>query len=67
MRTKMNRRRGVQANLYVRSVKKNYLIFKQQTELFLISCLAVAKCFCFESSPAYKGVYKTFFFIERFL
>ena len=26
---------------------KNYLIFKQQAEFFLISCLAVAKCFLF--------------------
>ena len=36
-----------QVYLYVCSVKKNCLILKQQAEFFLISCLAVAKCFLF--------------------
>ena len=50
---------GGQAYLYVRSCEKNCLIFKQQAEFFLISCLAVAKCFLFwgfEPNPANKGV-----------
>ena len=54
-RTKTNRGRG--SSLSVRSLcEKNCLILKQQAEFFLISCLAVAKCFCFGPSPAYKGV-----------
>ena len=43
-RTKTNRGGG--SSLSVRSLcEKNCLIFKQQAEFFLISCLAVAKCF----------------------
>ena len=37
--------------------EKNCLIFKQQAEFFLISCLVVAKCFLFGAYPAYKGVF----------
>ena len=46
-RTKTNRgKRGL--SLSVRSLcEKNCLIFKQQAEFFLLSCLAVAKCFLF--------------------
>ena len=48
----MNRGRG--SSLSVQSLcEKNCLIFKQQTEFFLISCVAVAS---FEPSPVYKGV-----------
>ena len=36
---------GGQAYLYVRSVKKIAWFFKQQTDFFLISCLAVAESF----------------------
>ena len=46
-RTKTNRVRGGQVYLYVRSCEKNCLVFKHQAEFFLISCLAVAKCFLF--------------------
>ena len=44
-RTKTNRGRG-SSSLSVRPLcEKNCLIFSQQVEFFLISCLAVAKCF----------------------
>ena len=48
----------VKSVLITAEKKKNCLIF--QTELFLISCLAIAKRFAV--SPAYKGV---FFFKKR--
>ena len=49
---------GGQAYLYVCLVEKIAWFFKQQTEFFLICCLAVAKSFCcFEPSPAHKGVF----------
>ena len=55
---KQTGRGGVGPSLSVHSLcEKNYLLLKQQTEFFLISCSAVAKCFCFEPSPAYKGVF----------
>ena len=44
--TKTNRRTGGQAYLYVRSVKKNCLIFEQQAEFFLISCSLVDHIKC---------------------
>ena len=44
-------RRGSQTYFYVQFVKKIVWFFKQQIELFLISCLAVAKSFLYE-----KGV-----------
>ena len=49
LKSELKRTRGGrgQAYLYVRSCEKNCLIFKQQAEFFLISCLAVAKCFLF--------------------
>ena len=46
---------GGQAYLYVHSVKNCLIFQKVLSEIFLISCLAVAKFFfCFELSPAYK-------------
>ena len=54
-RTKMNSVRKGGSSLSVHSLcKKNCLIF-QTAVFFLISCLAVAKSFCFEPNPAYKG------------
>ena len=38
---------GGQTYLYVHSVKKIALFFKQQIEFFLISCLAFAKSFLY--------------------
>ena len=43
--------------LYDRSVKKNCQVFKQQVELFLISCLKVAKCFFVLSLVQHKKVF----------
>ena len=44
-----------QAYLHVQSVKKVSWFFKQQTEFFLIGCLANFSCFVLR--PAYKSVF----------
>ena len=61
--------KGVQAYfLYIRSVKKTAWFFKQQTEFFLISCLAVAKSFSVLSLGGFLlKRHNVYFFIQRLL
>ena len=64
--------RGRQAYLYIYSVKKVPWFFKHQTELFMVSDMAVAKCVSVHPNPFIKLFFlwkrcRHFLFIQRFV